>query len=694
VITPLLWLGSFALAAETVDPFEEQELSELFAMEEELVTVASRYAQTTREAPAIVTVITAEEIRRLGYRTLAEVLRGLPGVTVSRSKEGLTLAWFRGSLSSDNNKFLLLVDGVPWYDGVYQHAWIDAYLPLEIVKQIEVIKGPGSTIYGTNAYAGVVQVVTWRASDLEGGFAELEIGSATTIGATAVAGGRLGAGTDKLMVLAYGKAFSTLGDGLEITPKGQSNVQGTNPIRTAAAGARGSWRGLEFSYDHVDFRRAYLTQPQDDLLDVLFQASDQFYLDYRGEYLSARWAFTPSRNLTITPRSFFQEHDNPGLYGWMSDPETTIEDDGTTTTELKTTLVETEKHTIRYGLGVDLEARPAAGHLTISGVGFEGMRILELEDRVYEDSDGQFTNDEFYAVPGTGMHGVFGYLQHTWTAMYWLELTGGLRLDYNLFGPWPFVSPRLGVLLVPTSNIWVKLLYGRAFRAPNAREYLIQTGFDEDGLPTFTASNDGLVPEIINTVEGEVTWVKLGAQVRGAAFASRLSKTIGVSDEYVYENQGGATVFGTELEFTWSSDLVDAGVSWAWIRGIDLDTGRPLYGIPAHALHTTLTVQPLTGLYLSVVADAFSPRPREVWAPDSGLQDGPAYVLFDLAVTTDRIGNDRVRLSGSVHNVLNTDYADMILVDDANAVSGDSAKYPEDIQGEGRLFLVEIEAEF
>lgn len=696
MITLLLSMGSAAHAADPVDPFEEQELSELFAREEELVTVASRYAQTTREAPAIVTVISAKEIRERGYRSLAELLRGLPGVTVSRSKEGRSLAWFRGSLSQDNNKFLLLVDGVPWYDGVYQHAWIDAYLPLEIVKQVEVIKGPGSTIYGTNAYAGVVHVVTWRADDLDGGFAEVEAGTAATMGATIVAGGRLGSGTDKVLVTAYAKAYDAQGDGIDVNPRGQRDVQGIDPVRALAAGARGSWRGLELRYDHVDYRHTYLTQPQDDLVDVWAQAADEFYLDYRSEYLAARWALRLGRNLTVTPHGFFQEHDNPGLYGWMSDPETTIDDNGVATTALKATLVETEKHTLRYGGGVDLEARPAASHLTIAGLGFEGVRVLALEDRVFSDFEGEPTSDDFYAVPGTNAHGVHGYLQHTWTAQYWLELTGGVRLDYNLFGGWIFPSPRVGVLLVPTSNLWVKLLYGRAFRAPSVRESLITVSLDDDGLPTFTASNPDLVPEQIDTVEGELTWAWNSVVVRGAAFASKLANTIDAnSDEYVYRNLGGATVFGTELEGTWSSDLVDAALSWAWTRGTDQDTGRRLYGIPSHALHGTVTVQPLTGLYLTGNVDAFSKRPRAEWTPDSGLADGPAYALLDLAVSTDRIANDRFRLSGSVHNVLNSDYADLVYLDDANAVSGDgSARYPEDIQGPGRLFLVEVETEF
>ena len=60
---------------------------------------------------------------------------------VSVAKESRDLGWFRGVTSADNNKILVLVDGVPWYDGIYTHAWIDEYMSLDQVRQIEVIKG-------------------------------------------------------------------------------------------------------------------------------------------------------------------------------------------------------------------------------------------------------------------------------------------------------------------------------------------------------------------------------------------------------------------------------------------------------------------------------------------------------------------------------------------------------------------------
>src|SRR5688572_28610764 len=119
-----MWLLLSPAFAQSVDPFEEEDESELFRFEEQLVTVASRYAQTVRKAPSIVAVITAEQIRERGYRTVSDALRELPGIYIWKSTEGRDLAAIRGVVSADNNKLLMLVDGMPWYDGVYTHGFI------------------------------------------------------------------------------------------------------------------------------------------------------------------------------------------------------------------------------------------------------------------------------------------------------------------------------------------------------------------------------------------------------------------------------------------------------------------------------------------------------------------------------------------------------------------------------------------
>ncbi len=163
--------------AEPVDPFSEPDEALSFRQERQVVTVAARYAQTIEEAPSIVRVITADDILQQGFRTLSDVLRTIPGVYVASSKESRQLGWFRGSISSDNNKILLLVNGIPWYDGVYTHAWLDEYIPLFHVEQIEIIKGPGSAIYGTNAFAGVINVVTSERSTAQGSRFHLSAGA-------------------------------------------------------------------------------------------------------------------------------------------------------------------------------------------------------------------------------------------------------------------------------------------------------------------------------------------------------------------------------------------------------------------------------------------------------------------------------------------------------------------------------------
>ena len=170
----LLSLTSFA---DPVDPFTEPDEALSFRKDRQVVTVAARYAQTIEEAPSIVTLITSEDILQQGFRTLSDVLRTIPGVYVTSSKESRQLGWFRGTESSDNNKILLLINGIPWYDGVYTHAWLDEYVPLYNVEQIEIIKGPGSTIYGTNAFAGVINVVTKERTTSEGARFHLSTGT-------------------------------------------------------------------------------------------------------------------------------------------------------------------------------------------------------------------------------------------------------------------------------------------------------------------------------------------------------------------------------------------------------------------------------------------------------------------------------------------------------------------------------------
>lgn len=701
----VLLLVSLALGAPVVDPFTEPDEADLYKLDEQIVTVAARYAQTVRDAPAIVTVLTDREIRERGFRTLSDALRSLPGVYVTSTKESRKIAWFRGVLSSDANKILLLVDGVPWYDGVYTQAWTDEYLPLENVRQIEIIKGPGSTIYGTNAFSGVVNVVTYGAKDLSGGFVRVLGGTAARRGVSAVAGHPFKLGGKEGGVTAYARYYEADGDGLDISPRGNANVSGNDPKRAITAGAKLSLGDFTLRFDSFDYRHTYYTQDQDDPFDVLLQDTGSFWLAYHDQLASADWRIPVGKKLTVTPRVTWRRHEDPGQYAFFGAPQTTAETvDGVTsyTTAWDTTLVETFKQTQAVTGTIDLEWRPGPAHVVIGGLGGEALFVERIADVYYEDLSHEGIEGRYYADPAT-LWGLWAYAQDTWTALPFLEVTAGARLDYHgTYGAFP--SPRAGVLLLPSDAVTLKVLYGRAFRAPTAREWLVQVSKDEEGHNDFTAGNPGLLPESINTVETELTVTPTRAlKLRAAGFYSSVTDEIdkitvetpdpALGDDY-YANSGGSDIFGGEAQATVTLGAFDLDGSYSYTFARDRDTGFQQYEFPAHMAHARVGWRLVDVLRANVRLDVVGPRTRAEWSPDAGAQDAPAYALLGAGLATDALGG-RVRVDLAAYNLLDTPYTTWLYRDDANATtSAGEARYPVDPLGEGRQVQIGVEVVF
>lgn len=693
-----------SLAAAPVDPFTEPDEADLYKLDEQIVTVAARYAQTVRDAPAIVTVLTDRQMRERGFRTLSDALRTLPGVYVTTTKESRKIAWFRGVISADNNKILLLIDGVPWYDGVYTHASIDEYLPLENVRQIEIIKGPGATIYGTNAFSGVINVVTYTAKELSGGFVRVLGGTAARRGVSAVVGQPFEfAGTDG-GVTAYARYYEADGDGLDISPRGRTNVSGDDPKRAINAGVKLALGDFSLRWDAVDYRHTYYTNEQDDAFDVLLMGEDDFWLQYRDQQAAASYALSVGPRLTITPRVSWRRHDDPGQYAFFGSPITTAVTDGagatTYTTEFDTTLVETFKLTQAANFGVDIEARPIPAHVLVGGVGGEALFVERIADVYYEDLSHEGIEGRYYADPST-LWGLWAYAQDTWTALPFLEITAGARLDYNgTYGAFP--SPRAGVLILPSDAVVWKVLYGRAFRAPTAREWLVRVSSDEEGKNDFTAGNPDLVPESIHTVESELTVTPVrGVSLKVTGFYSSIADEINkvtvttpgpLGDDY-YANSGGADIFGAEAQATAAVGAWELDGSYSYTRATDRDTGFQQYEFPEHMAHARVGVRVLDAMRATLLVDVIGPRTREDWSPDAGAQDAPAYALVGAGLATDALGG-RVRIDVAAYNLLGSEYTTWLYRDDANEMSGNEARYPVDPTGEGRSIQVGVEIAF
>ena len=148
---------------------EEEELLELYG-DQEIISIATGSAQPISKAPAVATVITTSDIKEIGARDIDEVLETVPGLHVSRSTIGRNPIYtFRGIATDFNPQVLVLINGIPitnLFVGNRSQVW--GGMPVESISRVEVIRGPGSAIYGADAFAGVINIVTKSASDING----------------------------------------------------------------------------------------------------------------------------------------------------------------------------------------------------------------------------------------------------------------------------------------------------------------------------------------------------------------------------------------------------------------------------------------------------------------------------------------------------------------------------------------------
>lgn len=694
------------------NPFDEPDESEFFELDQKLVTVASRYAQTPRKAPNVVSVIDARQIRERGYRTISDALRDLPGAYVWTSQEGRHLVALRGVVSADNNKVLMLVDGTPLYDGVYTHAWIDEYLPLHHVKQIELIEGPGSAIYGTNAFAGVINIVTFSPGELDGGRVRALVGAGDRIDVGVTAGDTGNVLGVDVGASVYARAFAQEGEGLAVTPRGRRDVRGTDPKQGIAVGTTVQIENLTARLHHMDYRHAFLTAEQDDLLDVFANDTDGFGLFYQATVIDVSYAFRPVPELLLTPRLVSQRHDNPGLYGFWDE---SLDEDGAVDT-LDLTLVETDKDTRWWQAGLTGELRPHPDHVTVAGLGFDQTSVLSLRDVEFSNFDREGAPTAFQANDGDKLRNAYAFAAHTWTLGQPAELTLGGRVDKRFPANATddgsddafrvLVSPRVGLVLAPLPLLNAKILYGRAFRHANVRETLVQGALNEDGLYPFSSGSLDLRPEQIDTVDVEVAArpderVTLRAAGSVSSLTSEIDK---VTPPNQYQNLPGSLTLATaEAEVHVDVSILEARAVYTLTVGQYGDdgpyAGRTQFEMPPHMVKGHITLRADDTWSLTVLGEAYGTRPRAAWAPTSGLDDGAPFGLLHGTVHAANLGKKgNISVQATVRNLLDTDYQTAVYRDEIDRVGGAPddpvPRYPNQHQAEGRRVLVGVEVGF
>jgi iron complex outermembrane receptor protein len=175
-IEVVLLVSSFGVNASSAIALNELD----FYGDNEMQSIAIGRPMANRLSPAVTSVMTATDIDRIGARTITEVLEYLPGVHVSQARSGGNIVSFRGISSEANSQVLILINGVPMRNVLFGGKPFGWNMPVKNISHIEVIRGPGSMLYGGDATTGVINIVLKTGAELKGGDAGAFIGNQGT----------------------------------------------------------------------------------------------------------------------------------------------------------------------------------------------------------------------------------------------------------------------------------------------------------------------------------------------------------------------------------------------------------------------------------------------------------------------------------------------------------------------------------
>jgi outer membrane receptor protein involved in Fe transport len=610
--------GAAAPSDLTVLPLEQ-----LLSME---VYSASKFVQKSSQAPALVTVISAADIRRYGWRTLADVARSVRGLYVSYDRNYSYLGE-RGFLRPGdyNTRFLLLVDGNRVNDGVYDQAPLGGEFPLELdlVERIEFVPGPGSSIHGSNAFFGVINVVSKKAADLPGTRVGLEAGGAGARKVTASTSWRAPRGADMLLAASahrsdgrdlYYREFDTPEQNHGVA-EGRDYERGERLLASATDGP--------FSLTLMHARRlkgvptASFFQP--------FNDPRSNTLD-RQSYLNAAVHAPAGAAALVHARLFWGAYDSIGAYV-NDDASRSLNRDGSKARW--------------WGAELSLQSSGQAGHTILAGLDYQ--RDYRLHQFIIDSAPLRGGLDDRRAGSRAGF-----YLQDELALSERTLLNLGLRYDRNT-GMAGVASPRVALIhrLGPDST--VKLIHGSAFRAPNAFERYYAFPGPGGQLP-----NPSLAPERIRSSELALVRqlgqrARLTATVFGSVVHAIISQ-VPVADvpETRFENGAPVRSRGLELEY-----------EQRWLSGAALRASASLARVgdgqqvnaPARMVKVNLTAPLGAGAWRGAVEAHY------VGARGTPSKVAPAFWLLNANLVRARLWRNGEASLG-LYNLLGKHYAD------------------------------------
>ena len=595
LISLSLFIGN--LNAQVLD--EEEELALAFG-DAEFVSIATGRSQPIARAPAVASVITDADIKKIGATSLEEILETVPGLHVSVSPVGYNPIYVvRGIQSEFNPQVLVLINGIPitnQYLGNRSQVW--GGFPVNNISRIEIIRGPGSAIFGADAFSGVVNIVTKTATDISGNEFGIRAGSFNTKDAWILHGSNIHDfevafslqlhdtdGYEEVIDQDAQTGFDALfGTTASLAP-GPINTKRDN-VDARVDVVKGDWQFRLGYQGRRDMGTGVgISQALDpngsgnsDRLNTDLTYHDTTYNDWDLTAQISYFDISAKSDLVInppgaaTPLGAFPSGviGNPDVY------------ERHTRLNLSAFYTGIDDHQLRLGAGYNYDdmyrTEESKNFFLVAG----GLPVpLGSVVDVSNDPTSVF-------IQPHDREAYYEFLQDEWSFAPDWNMTAGVRHDhYSDFGD--TINPRLALVWQTKYNMTSKLLYGHAFRAPSFAElYNINN--------PVAIGNPELDPETIDTIEIALNVQHTPDLSTGLSlFHYKMSDIIRLvldnptsptTSTSTYQNTGNQTGHGFELEATWDvrKDFTLKG-NFAFQDSKDEDTNSDAANAPQKQLY-------------------------------------------------------------------------------------------------------------
>jgi len=670
-------------------------LEELFAIftEEEIVVSALKNPRTVSKSPAIMSVVTAKQIKQMGFRTLTQVLKIIPGFDISMDRTGERDIGVRGVLNKTSETVKLLIDGHSVNDPFTGGASFNFDdLVVENAKRIEIIRGPGSALYGQNAFLAVINVITKDTEDIDGFQWTLSYGSFDRQQYNMLFGKEVG----DLKISGYfdyldTDGFSEMVDQDILFPKPFSQSPGRSQNEKEKTDLN-----LKLSYKNLEIKGKYMKKRREPYIGIGDALHD--HTNLRDTYLFGELVYKlpVGEKLSITPRVYYDQYNfdpllkqrpngfvgpflnqfgfpSIGFYPSGLEGKTSFED-------------------MTIGFENQINYHVFKGNELTFGFQYEWIHQHDIKSKEFTfhpltlaplPAPMDFTDTFPFTRKATRQIWAL-YLQDEWNITDDIDVTVGVRYDhFPRFGS--TTNPRFGLIWRFVEDAQLKLLFATAFRAPSFQELFLINN-------PVVIGNPSLDPEKVDTFEIGLGYnitehIRCNVNYFYNRIRDRIFPVPG-NPPVQFGNTGGARINGVEAEL--KADFGNNNYFYANYTYQDAEetsTRSRLADVPIHKANFGINIDFWKYVNANLHTFISGPRPRQS-GPDS-VKDGdtradlPSHTVVDLTfVGKNFIDNFEIR--SSIFNLFDKGYDDPA---PKNTVPTD---YPQ----QERSFIVELRYSF